>query len=483
MQKQVIRDKQSLAQVEEQQQVLKPLLQAEVRLLRMSQQELEQDVRVQLDTNPALEEDDSDTADVATTEEDGLLDDTSADMDVAEKSEYSKEDYDNERINDYSPDDIPTYYDPDRTRERVIADQTSFYESLKEQAASCDFTSKQERIMDYLIGSLDEDGFLRKSLRVLCDEMEIYDGIEATLQEVDEVVKILQTFEPVGVGAKDLQESLIIQLNNIDADNPVRDKAIEILTRGFDDYKNKRYNKLCDRFKIDRETLDRVYSLVRHLNPRPGGSMASADNAALPVSPDFIVEEVDGGFNITLCHGHIPKVKVSSVYTDFVSAGSGATSIEQETVRRQVSEARLYVAAVRQRQRTMLETMRAIVHMQPDYFREGDRSLLRPMTQKDVADIIHRDPSTVSGVVSNKYAETAFGLISLASLFTQSFVNQQGEEVMREAVRIKMRELIDNEDSAHPITDDELAEQLGIARRTVAKYRKQMHIPVARLRR
>ena len=211
--------------------------------------------------------------------------------------------------------------------------------------------------------------------------------------------------------------------------------------------------------------------------------MASADNAALPVSPDFIVEEVDGGFNITLCHGHIPKVKVSSIYTDFVSAGSGATSIEQETVRRQVSEARLYVAAVKQRQRTMLETMHAIVHLQPDYFHEGDRSLLRPMTQKDVADIIHRDPSTVSGVVSNKYAETAFGLISLASLFTQSFVNQQGEEIMREAVRIKMRELIDNEDSAHPITDDELAEQLGIARRTVAKYRKQMHIPVARLRR
>ena len=152
-------------------------------------------------------------------------------------------------------------------------------------------------------------------------------------------------------------------------------------------------------------------------------------------------------------------------------------------MRRQVSEARLYVAAVRQRQRTMLETMRTIVHLQPDYFREGDRSLLRPMTQKDVADIIHRDPSTVSGVVSNKYAETPFGLVPLASLFTQSFVNQQGEEVMREAVRIKMRELIDNEDSAHPITDDELAEQLGIARRTVAKYRKQMHIPVARLRR
>ena len=282
MQKQVIRDKQSLAQVEEQQQVLKPLLQAEVRLLRMSQQEFEQDVRVQLDTNPALEEDDSDTADVAASEGDGLLDDNSGGLEAGEKSEYSKEDYDNERINDYSPDDIPTYYDPDRTRERVIADQTSFYESLKEQAASCNLTPKQERIMDYLIGSLDEDGFLRKSLRVLCDEMEIYDGVEATLQEVDEVVKILQTFEPVGVGAKDLQESLIIQLNNIDAANPVRDKAIEILTRGFDDYKNKRYNKLCDRFKIDRETLDRVYSLVRHLNPRPGGSMATADNVHCP---------------------------------------------------------------------------------------------------------------------------------------------------------------------------------------------------------
>lgn len=483
MQKQVIREKQTLAQVEEQQQVLKPLLQAEVRVLRMSQQEFEQDVRTQLDTNPALEEDDENAEDIATHDEDGLLDDSPTEIESAEKSEFSKEDYDNERINDYSPDDIPTYYDPDRTRERVIADQTSFYESLKEQAASCNLTPKQERIMDYLIGSLDEDGFLRKSLRVLCDEMEIYDGVEATQQEVGEVVKILQTFEPVGVGAKDLQESLIIQLDNVEADNPLRDVAKEILTRGFDDYKNKRYNKLCARFKIDSETLDRVYSLVRHLNPRPGGSMASADSAALPVSPDFSVEEVDGGFSISLCHGHIPKVKVSSVYTDFVSSASGANSAEQETARRQVSEARLYVAAVKQRQRTMLDTMRAIVQLQPEFFREGDRSLLRPMTQKDVADIIHRDPSTVSGVVSNKYADTPFGLVSLASLFTQSFVNQQGEEVTREAVRIKMRELIDAEDPANPITDDELAEQLGIARRTVAKYRKQMHIPVARLRR
>ena len=211
--------------------------------------------------------------------------------------------------------------------------------------------------------------------------------------------------------------------------------------------------------------------------------MAASDNVAMPISPDFYVEETDDGFTIGLNNGHIPKVKVSSAYSDFLSSSSGSTATEQEAVRRQVSEAKLYVAAVRQRQHTMLETMRAIVHLQPEYFRDGDRSLLHPMTQKDVADIIHRDPSTVSGVVSNKYADTPFGIVALASLFTQSFINQQGEEVSREAVRIKMRELIKSEDPLHPLSDDELAEKLGIARRTVAKYRKQMRIPVARLRR
>ena len=482
MQKQVIREKQTLAQVEEQVQVMKPLLQAEIRVLRMSQQEFEQDVRTQLDTNPALEEDTDDFSEADGTA-DSEHDNSAADAEQNDKTEYSQEDYDKERIDDYSPDDIPTYYDPDRTRERVIADQTSFYESLRDQAASCDLSPKQESIMNYLIGSLDEDGFLRKSIRILRDEMEIYDGIEASVQEVGEVVSILQGFEPVGIGAKDLQESLIIQLRNIKRDHPYRDLAIDILSRGFDDYKNKRYDKLCSRFKITREELDRIYSMVRHLNPRPGGSMAASDNVAMPISPDFYVEETDDGFTIGLNNGHIPKVKVSSAYSDFLSSSSGSTATEQEAVRRQVSEAKLYVAAVRQRQHTMLETMRAIVHLQPEYFRDGDRSLLHPMTHKDVADIIHRDPSTVSGVVSNKYADTPFGIVALASLFTQSFINQQGEEVSREAVRIKMRELIKSEDPLHPLSDDELAEKLGIARRTVAKYRKQMRIPVARLRR
>lgn len=477
MPNQSLKERQTLAQTEKQEQVLKPLLQAEVRVLRMSQQEFEDDVRAHLDTNPALEEYDEEIG--HETENDNPNDE----INVEDKTEYSQEDYDNDRINDYSPDDIPTYYDPDNTKERVIADQVSFYENLKEQASSCNLTPKQEQIMDYLIGSLDEDGFLRKSIRILRDEMEIYDGIEANLDEINHVLKVLQSFEPAGIGAKDLQESLVIQLKNLEQTNPLREEAIEILSRGFDDYKNKRYEKLCTRFNISREDLERVYSLVRHLNPRPGAAVANNDNLAMPISPDFYVEEIDNSFIVGLCRSHVPSIKVSSAYADFISTANGFSSAEQEAVRQQVSEARLYVAAIKQRQQTMLDTMRAIVRLQPEYFRDGDRSLLRPMTQKDVADIIHRDPSTVSGVVSNKYADTPFGIIPLANLFTQSFVNQQGEEISREAVRIKMRELIEKEDPLRPLSDDELAEKLGIARRTVAKYRKQMRIPVARLRR
>lgn len=508
MQTQRLNQHQKQEQVQEQVQQMRPLLQAEIRVLRMSQQEFEQDVRTQLDTNPALEEEGENNSDYGSQGidnaagsssegegEDGRTDPNDPDADSADAdssdtetppNEYSREDYERDSINDYQPDDIPSYYDPDNTREHVVADQTSFYDLLKEQAASADLSPLQSRIMDYLIGSLDDDGFLRKSPAVLCDEMEIYEDIQSTPEQVEEVIRVLQGFDPPGVGARDLQESLILQVRALEGNNGMRSLVLDILGRGFDDFKNKHYERLCQRFHITRDTLDKVYAFVHRLNPRPAGSVsADTQGGAAQVMPDFEVREQGDGFEVRLVNSHVPRIKVSSTYADFAKkagADKGA-SAEVQTVKRQVGEAQLYVAAVRQRQQTMLATMKAIVKLQPDYFREGDRTLLRPMTQKDVADIIHRDPSTVSGVVSNKYAETPFGMVLLGSLFTQTFRNSEGEEVSREAVKEKMREMIKNEDPLNPLSDDELAARLGIARRTVAKYRKLMHIPVARLRR
>ena len=470
-------NKQTLIQTEEQKQMLKPLAQAEIRLLRMSQQEFEQDVRNQLDTNPALEEIDDEHDD---NDSDTNLDNT--DTEVDEKKEYSKEDYDNDRVNDYAPDDIPTYYDPENRREKTATDAVSFYELLQEQAAGTDLTDKEAHIMNYLIGSLDDDGFLRPSLRKLCDEMEINEDIEVSVSEMTRVLKILQTFEPSGIAAANLQESLAIQLKNLDTNSPLKAKAIDIITRGFDDYKNKHYDKLCQKFKIAREDLDKIYAMVRHLNPRPAGSTdTTTDINAIHITPDFIIRETDNGFDISLSRSHLPKIKISSSYCDY--ALSGKQSNEQLAVRKQVNEAKLYLTAMQIRQHTLLETMRAIVRMQSEYFHTGERSSLVPMTQSDIAAILKRDPSTISGVVSNKYADTPFGIVHLGSLFTQTFLNKQGDEISRERVMKHMRELIDNEDKNNPISDEELAEKLNVARRTIAKYRKLMKIPVARLRR
>lgn len=463
-------------QTEEQRQLLKPLTQTEIRLLRMSQQEFEQDVRNQLDINPALEEHDDDSHD--TPDESESYDNP----DSQDTQEFSKEDYDNERINDYAPDDIPTYYEPNERHERTMVEGASFYDLLKEQAAGADLNDKESQIMDYLIGSLDDDGFLRVSLRKLCDEMELNEDLEVSMDEIRRVLRILQSFEPTGIGAKDLQESLIIQLRNLPTTSPLKDKAIDILTRGFDDYKNKRFDRLCQRFKLGREDLDKIYTLVRHLNPRPAGSMAaSTDNNAVQITPDFIIRETDDGFDISLSRSHLPNLKMSTSYANF--AQSAKQGGEQVAVRRQVNEAKLYLAAIKLRQHTLLETMRAIVKLQPDYFHTGERSTLVPMTQSDIAKMIGRDPSTISGVVSNKYADTPFGIIHLGGLFTQTFLNQQGDEISREEVMKKMRQLIQEEDKSHPISDEELAAQLNVARRTIAKYRKIMKIPVARLRR
>lgn len=462
-------------QTEEQRQVLKPLTQTEIRLLRLSQQEFEQDVRNQLDANPALEEYEDDG-------DDDALSDLPAVNGESEDREYTKEDYDNDSINDYAPDDVPSYYDPDNTREKAAVEGVSFYDLLREQAAGADLTEKEAQIMDYLIGSLDDDGFLRYSMRKLCDEMEINEDMEVSLDEVKRVLRVLQSFEPAGIGARNLQESLVMQLKNLETTSPLKAKAIDILTRGFDDYKNKRFEKLCSRFKLTRQELDEVYELVRHLNPRPAGSLLSVtDNSAMQITPDFIIREKDDGFIVSLSRGHLPKIKMSSSYCDY--ALSGRLSGEQMAVRRQVNEAKLYLTAVKLRQNTLLETMKAIVKMQPEYFHTGERSTLVPMTQSDIAGIVGRDPSTISGVVSNKYADTPFGTIHLGGLFTQTFLNRQGDEVSRENVMKKMRQLIEAEDKANPISDEELAAKLNVARRTVAKYRKIMKIPVARLRR
>lgn len=471
---------------------LKPLSQAEIRLLRLTQQEFEKDIRDQLDANPALEDTGS--------EEDTNLDNNDEtdsdyrDDDVEKKesennddNDYSPEDdYYGERVSDYDPDDMPpAYYEPEDSRERMVADTSSLYEMLSEQASMANLSERESQIMDYLIGSLDNRGFFSMSLSRACDEMEIYQDFITTPQEIKTVLDILKTFDPVGIGAKDLQESLVIQLQALETTSPLKEMAIDILTRSFEDFEKKHYEKLCKRFKIERPTLDGIYKIISHLNPSPAGSVASgATFENTHVTPDFIVRETDNGFTVSLASSRLTSVKLSATYNAYASANAARNSNEIAAIRQQVSEAKLYIAAIKLRQNTLLETMKTIVRLQPEFFHTGESTSLIPMTQIEVAKIIKRDPSVVSGIVSNKFVDTPYaGIIPLSKLFTQSFVNKNGEEVQREKIFQQMRELIDNEDRNNPISDEELAERLQVARRTVAKYRKILNIPTARMRR
>lgn len=470
-------------------QTLIPIQQATTRLLRMTQLEFEQDIMDHLASNPALEEsgNDYDTDDL-----DNLHDNDGEENYGGDNDSYDDTDNWETGIStpyDYDPDDVPRYYDTDNQREFAVADTDSFYNEILMQAASFNLNERQQQILEYLINSLDSDGFLRKKATTLSFELQTKHDIDASRAEVEEMIGVLRKLEPHGLGAENLQDCLILQLQAMDKDNPLRNMAIDILTRSFDHYKNKHYDYLMRRHKIERPTLDSIYSLVKHLNPRPADAISSGStSAANPVNPDFEVHESGDSFVITLCHGNAPRIKLSDSYVQTMasipqlantSAHGAAANRELETIRRQANDANLYIEAVRQRQQTMLATMQAIVHLQPEFFRSGDKALLRPMIEKDVADIIKRDTSTVSGVVSNKYAYTDYGMVQLGSLFNSTFVNQQGEEVSRNAVQDKLRQLIENEDKAHPLQDDKLAELLGISRRTVTKYRLKMNIPKA----
>lgn len=518
-------------------QKLTPMQREAVRLLRLQQIEFEQDVRDHLDSNLALDEyaDDNiedgsggaggddygreqggaDGPDYFDSRQDDNEDnpggddvlggdDMLGDEDMPagyeeepgygdagyddggfDDDEYGREKY-GEQVDDYMPDDRPYYYEPDDRREFVLADTQSIYDDLKMQAATFDLTDKQQQLLDFLINSLDDDGLLRKSSLTLMAELR-REGIQATKDEIDDVRSVLKQFEPAGIGAKDLNECLIIQVRCLDKDFPLRQLTLDILGRSFSHFEKKHYDDLASRHKVDRAMLDKVYAIVSHLNPRPadivsGGGAATSHH----IIPDFEVREEGDSFVVSLCQGCVPHVYLNKQYADYVpkaGAVSKQAAAQDEFVRKQVDEARLYIDAINQRHKTMLDTMRAIVAMQPEYFRTGDKGTLNRMIEKDIADKIGRDASTVSGVVSNKYADTPFGIIKLSDLFNRTFVNKDGDDVSRDAVKDKMRALIDAEDKAHPLTDEQLAAQLNVSRRTVTKYRKKMNIPKAGQRR
>ena len=458
-----------------------------IKLLEIPAVQLEQRIKKELEENPVLEEG-SDEGSLAEAEE--RDDDGSAQLE-----EFSLEDY-------MQDDEIPSYrlnarnYSADDKREEIpFSLGSTFREQLKSQLGLRKLDEKQEVLAEYVLGNIDDDGYLRRELEAIADDLAFSLGLEASYEELHAVLMIIQEFDPAGIGARSLQECLLLQMERRDLDQPVLDLAYQILKNHFEEFTNKHYDKILQRLEISEEELKQALEEILRLNPKPGGAIGDSQLKSFhQIVPDFILEENDGELQLYLNSHNVPELRLSRTYSDMFESynanKASATKDEKDAitfVKQKLDSARWFIDAIRQRQNTMLLTMNAILEYQKDYFYEGDETRMRPMILKDIADVTALDISTISRVVNSKYIQTHFGIYPLKYFFSEGMQTESGEEVSTREIKKILQDCIQNEDKRKPLTDDRLAVILNekgyqIARRTVAKYREQLGLPVARLR-
>lgn len=484
---------QSQQQVLEQtlQQTLSPQQVLEAKLLSMSTLELEEHVRAEMDENPTLVEDDDQmnhTADEST------YSDPSADSPEDDDPWTTVE---KPAAGDYMDDDSEgRYYEGGYNGDSSfsgfqISSGRSFYDLLNEQLSEQDLDSQDNAIAQYIIGSMDSNGMIDKSIQSMADDLAFYHGIDVPASHVERVLRIIQTFEPAGIGALSLQECLLIQIDRRDSTR-FRELQHRVIEEMFEDFSRNRWDKIQAKLKVSDATVQAVMDELLHLNPRPGSSMGETEgDGGQQISPDYNIDVFDQDIEISLNWGNIPQLTISKEYTDMLDSqikdGNPSQRDAAVYLKRKLDSARGFIQAMNQRQQTMTRTMKAIVDFQRQYFLEGDETKLRPMILKDIADRTGYDISTISRAVSGKYAQTPYGAISLKSLFTDGVKNSSGEEVSINEIYRIIREMVESEDHSAPLTDDAISEILkskgyNVARRTCAKYRENLGIPVARMR-
>lgn len=482
-------------QAQQQVQTLSPQQILVVKLLELPTLELEERIHAELLDNPALEEG-KETGENVDEEDDSF-----GSGDEETSGADSEEDL---SLGDYrTEDDIPDYKLQENNRsmnekpeEIPFSDSVSFYETLKEQLDMQELTPEEKQLGEYLIGSLDDDGLLRKSIDTLIDELAIYQGIYTTQEEVEHVLSVIQDFDPAGIGARSLQECLLLQIQRKE-NSPLKQIEYDIISRCCDEFTKKNKEKIIQKLGISEELYNAATAELTKLNPRPGSSLGEAMGKNLQqIIPDFIVEtEDDGTITLNLNNRNVPELRLSREFTEMLDEHTHNRSNQSKEskdalmfLKQKVDAAQGFINAVKQRQHTLLSTMQAIIDLQHPFFQEGDESLLRPMILKDVAERAGLDISTVSRVSNSKYVQTNYGIYSLKFFFSDGYTTESGEELSVREIKRILKECVDNENKDKPYTDDELAEMLKtkgypIARRTVAKYRQQLNIPVARLRR
>lgn len=472
-------------------QVLTPQQLLQVHLLELPLRDFEQRVKDEILDNVALEEGDDEKHEVSG--EDNDFEDSGNEPDSAH----------DDALADYlTDDDTPDYLlnaangGEEKNADLPFGQQQSLYEELTAQISEHELSDIQKRVLVYLIGSLDNDGFLRKDSQRLSDEMGIYHGIDVTPDEIDKLIKVLQTFEPHGIGARNLQECLLLQISAEDNSSPYKELEYQVIGKCYKDFIRKRWDSIASRLHIDRATTDRVIAEIRHLNPRPGSALNETSiGASQEVTPDFRVEnDGNGGLKVSLNEGEVPTLRISSSYrntlSEFSKNKTELTRQQKDTytyTKQKVESAMTFIDAVNRRRKNMLATMNAIVDIQRPFFIEGDETLLRPMILRDVAQRTGLDISTVSRVSNSKYVETEYGVFPLKYFFNDKFVTTSGDVHSTMAIRKALADIIGGEDKNNPYPDEVLADMLKqkgypVARRTVAKYRMQLGLPVARLR-
>ena len=473
-------------------------------MLEMPIAELEQSVQAEIDDNPALEVmyegGDNGTSAQA---DDGSDESYTADTADSYEREERQSALDEALQHMVGDDEMPLpathggYYSSANGEygERMFGSHKSFYDSLREQVAETELTPLQQKIMEYLIGSLDDDGLLRKNVQDIVDELAIYHNTEATAEDVNGTLAILKGFDPAGIGASSLQECLLLQIDRR-APSALRNVMRDIISLCYDDFTLKHNDKIAAQLGVESHTVQRAIEEIQRLNPKPGSALCESDDSeGQLITPDFIVETSDDGrVTFYINKGRVPDLHVSPAFSELLRGykanGGSMNRQEKEALlyaKQRVDRARVYIEAIRQRQSTMQRTMKAIIDIQHEYFVSGDESDLRPMVLKDLAARTGLDISTISRVCAVKYAQTRWGIFRLRHFFSEGIRSSDGETVATRRLKAMLKDIIAGEDKSHPLSDDAIRAEMkkhgyDIARRTISKYREQAGIPVARLR-
>ena len=471
---------------QKQQQKLSPLQIQQIKLLELNGLEIENRIDRELEENPALEEisessDDPDSEDVILSNEN-----------TNESEDLSLGDYRTE-------DDIPdyklqqAYYSGENKRENIpYSESQSLHEFLLDQFHLKDLSEEDFVIGDYLIGNIDEDGYIRRTLEAISDDLAFQYGLDVSVPRIENVLVTVQDLDPPGVGSLSLQECLQIQLRRRE-ESPERELAIEILEYQLDAFTKKQYDKIAKALVVDEASLKKAIQLITQLNPRPGSSWESTMETKMSqITPDFMVEVINGELIFNMHDQNIPELRINREYGDMLRRYSEENNNAEQKeafnfVKQKIDSAQWFIDAIKQRNMTLKRTMLAIIEIQRNFFLSGDESDLKPMILKDVAELCGYDISTISRVSASKYVQTNFGIYSLKFFFSEGLTNDEGEEISTREIKAILKKCVEEENKTKPLTDDALGKEMkkkgyDIARRTVAKYREQLNIPVARLR-